>query len=188
MGASATGLDQSENSLRYARGLCKGLDAGFLRASYLDSFGTEAFDAAILISQDYGVLSPENRRTLLANTRNALRPGGLLALDAPSLASYAGRREVTEWQTSPGGFWRPNPYLLLHAVHLYPELSALCDLYAVLDGERTVYRVWQTFFSPESLTGELTEAGFAVEAVWADLCGGAPDKSTPTMGVLCRKA
>ncbi len=188
MGASVTGLDQSQNSLRYARKLCAGLDAGFVRASYLDPFGTEAFDAAILISQDYGVLSPENRRALLGNVRNALKPGGLLALDAPSRAAYAARREATEWETSPGGFWRPHPYLLLHAVRLYPEIAALCDLYAVLDGRRTVYRVWQTFFSPESLTRELTEAGFTVEAVWADLLGNVPDDASPAVGVLCRRA
>ncbi len=188
-GVSVTGIDQSETALRYAETLCEGQNARFLRASYLEPFGSDAFDAAMMVSQDYGVLSPENRKKLLANVRGALRPGGRFALDVSSLAAYETRAQepARTWETAERGLWRPHPYLALHAVHLYPAQNALCDLYAVLDGTATVYRIWQTFFSPESITRELTQAGFAVEAIWADLKGCVWNETSPSVGVLCRR-
>ncbi|MDD3921649.1 MAG: class I SAM-dependent methyltransferase [Eubacteriales bacterium] len=189
LGIIPTGIDQSTGSLRYARDLCRGTAARFLYASYLEPFGTSEYDAAIMISQDYGVLSPRDRKTLLRNIHTALRPDGRFALDLSSPAAYTGRREeaLCTWETAQRGLWRPHPYLALHAVHLYPELSALCDLFAVLDDTVTVYRIWQTFFSPEDITQELAQAAFDVEAVYANLAGDQWDDSAPTLGVLCRK-
>jgi SAM-dependent methyltransferase len=189
-GIAVTGVDQSVNSLRYARTLCRGLNTRFLRASYLEPFGENTFDAALLISQDYGVLSPTQRKTLLANIRQALKPGGWFALDVPSVVAYAERsgQPTTDWETSQGGFWRPHPYLLLHAVHLYPNISTLCDLYAVVDSKVCVYRIWQTCFTPETITQELQEAGFRVERLWSDLQGSPWTEASKVIGLLCQKA
>jgi SAM-dependent methyltransferase len=189
-GAAVTGIDQSANSLRYARALCHDQKAHFVKASYLEPFGENAFDAALLISQDYGVLSPSQRQTLLGNIRLALKPGGRFALDVPSLAAYAERsgQPTTEWETSQGDFWRPRPYLLLHTIHLYPEINTLCDLYAVMDSKVTVYRVWQTCFTPESITRELVEAGFRIEQTCSDLQGTPWTETSGVIGILCQKA
>jgi len=187
-GVTVTGIDQSQNSLAYARELRRNTTAQFLNASYLTPFGSDAFDAAMMISQDYGVLSPENRRALLANVYTALHPGGRFALDVASLCAYRKLgNPASAWETAEEGLWQPHPYAMLHAVHLYPELSALCDLYAVLDDTVTVYRIWQTFFSPQTITKELSDAGFAVEAVWADLAAGPWGNGAPALGILCRK-
>ena len=188
-GMGVTGIDQSENSLRYARDLCDGQRATFVQGSYLDPFGEEVCDAALLISQDYGVLPPSGRAKLLSNVHRALRAGGLFALDVPTAAAYAARAQgpATAWEAAEAGFWRPHPYLTLHAVHLYPELPALCDLYAVLDDEAAVYRVWQTFFTEDMLRQELAAAGFTVEAVWGDLTGAELREGSHTMAMLARK-
>jgi len=110
-------------------------------------------------------------------------------MDVPTLAAYATRKgeAASTWEAAEQGFWRPHAYLTLHAVHLYPEQSALCDLYAVLDGKVTVYRVWQTYFSVQTLQQEMINAGFVVEAVWSNLKGEAWREDSPVMGVLCRK-
>jgi len=188
-GMAVTGVDQSENSLRYAENLCRGQNARFLRQSYLEPFGSDAFDAAIMISQDYGVLAPAQRKTLLGNIYAALKPGGSFALDVaalPALTSAADTPAFT-WEAAQSGLWRPHPYLTLHAVYRYPELSALCDLYAVLDDTVMVYRIWQTYFTPETIGRELAQAGFHVEAVHADLAGAPWTENAPALGVLCRK-
>ena len=189
-GVTATGIDQSESSLCYAHSLCAGQNATFVRSSYLEPFGDNAFDAALLISQDYGVLPPAGRASLLTNVCRALRTGGLFALDVPTEAAYAARAQgpATAWEAAEAGFWRAHPYLTLHAVHLFPELPALCDLYAVLDNEAAVYRVWQTFFTEASLRRELTAAGFTVEAVWGDLTGAELREGSQTMAMLAKKA
>ncbi len=172
-GMRVTGIDQSENSLRYAQSQCEGYGATFRQASYLAPFGEDAFDAALMVSQDYGVLPPGARRALLANVHRALRGGGRFAMDVPTMETYQERAQepATGWESAEGGFWRAEPYITLHALHLYPDIAAVCDLYAVLTEEIAVYRVWQTFFTEASLRREMEEAGFTVKAVWGDLTG-----------------
>ena len=186
----ATGIDQSENSLQYAKTLCKGQSASFVQGSYLAPFGENAFDAALMISQDYGVLPPKERQTLLANVRRALRSGGLFALDVPTPAACAerAREPATGWESAEGGFWREEPYLTLHAFHRYPEIPAACDLYAVLTDNIAVYRIWQTFFTEESLRREMEEAGFRVRSVWGDLTGALLEEKSPVIGDASGKA
>jgi len=188
-GLKATGVDWSENSIAYARNLCKGQEASFLHQSYLEPFGQTAFDASCMISQDYGVLSLEQRKTLLGNIRAALKPGGCFALDVPSLAAYEQKQKETAptWETAERGFWRPHPYLALHTTYFYPEISTLCDIHAVLDDGMTVCRVWQTFFSPDTIRQELADGGFAVKAVWSSLQGDAWKEESPLLGILCQK-
>ncbi len=188
-GVAVTGIDQSENSLRYAQDLCKGTNANFRRASYLEPFGESCFDAAMMVSQDYGVLSPVQRQKLLGNIYRALKPHGYFVMDVSASAAYAKRKEANAatWQIETSGLWRPHPYVLLHTAYLYPEMSALCDLYAVLDETDTIYRIWQTFFSPKSITAELEAAGFKVESIWSDLTGKPWQSNSPVLGILCRK-
>ncbi len=187
-GVVATGIDQSENSLRHARELCGGQHAEFMQANYLQPFGENAFDAALLISQDYGALPPAMRAALLANVRQALRSGGLFALDVctPAALTARGGQPSAGWEAAQAGFWRPHPYLMLHEAHVYPEIPALCDLYAVLDDRFAVYRVWQNCFSPEMLTRELAAAGFRVTAVWSDLTGAPYRGDSTTVAVLAQ--
>ena len=189
-GIRVTGVEQSENSLQYAKVICAGREVAFLQQSYLNHFGTAAFDAAILVSQDYGVLGPTARARLLQNLWEALVPGGCLALDVATESAYRARacEPARVWEAASGGFWRAEPYLLLHALYTYPQQQALCDLYAVVtEQEEAVYRNWQTFFTPETLQAELAAAGFCLEAVWSDLDGQAWDEVSPVLGALCRK-
>ncbi len=188
-GYRVTGVDRSKQSIKHARGLCQGENASFFEASYLEPFGNEDFHAALLIYQDYGVLAPENRKKLLKNIYDALKPGGWFALDVPSLFAFSQRqqKEVSHWSVSEQGFWRPHPYLALEKTYFYPDLSVLCDLVAVLDEEWTVYRIWQTFFSMDTISCELMEGGFSIEAVWANLKGESCYQDSPVLGLLCRK-
>ena len=188
-GLAVTGIDLSEGSLDYARALCAGLPAQFRKASYLEPFGENFCRAVLMVSQDYGVLAPADRRTLLANVFQALERGGCFALDVSTLAALAQRQAepALTWEAAENGFWRSHAFLALHAVYPYPQDAALCDLYAVLDGEQTVYRIWQTYFSEASLRRELTDAGFKVDAVWSDLAGSAWREDSTVLGMLCHK-
>ena len=189
-GYSMTGIDRSENSIRRARENTSSREE-YRLASYLDPFGEAEFDAALMISQDYGVLNPENRRVLRSNIRRALKPGGRFAFDVPSMAAYRRRMDEpsAKWYASGEGFWRPGKHVVLQDALFYPEISALCDRYVILDDVGTkTYRVWQTFFTPESIRRELEDGGFTVEAVLSGLGGSAFDPSSLEMGILCRTA
>lgn len=188
-GFSVTGIDRSENSIHYARELNAGRQAVFVNDSYLKPFGTDCFDAAVMISMDYGVLPPELRQKFLNNVHGALKPGGYFALDVQSFYDFVRlqKNAAPYWEAAESGFWRPHPYVALSKTHFYPELSVSCDLHVVLDEEITVYRIWQTYFSPESISKELHESGFEVRAVWGSLTGDPRSDDSRVLGVLCQK-
>jgi SAM-dependent methyltransferase len=189
-GFCMTGVDRSENSIQYAkqRDCEKRID--YRNASYLDPFGTDRYDAAMMISQDFGVLNPSDRRILLENVRRALRPGGRFAFDVPSMAAYRKRVDgaTDRWHVSGPGFWRPYRHIVMERTIPYPDIPALCDLYVVLDDAgATAYRVHQTFFSPESMRSELVRCGFQVEAILSNLCGEPYRADSPDIGILCKR-
>ncbi len=188
-GYRMTGIDRSENSLAYARGICAGENAGFINASYVKPFGSGLYQAAIMISQDYGVLKPEDRTSLLHNIHQALTPGGWFALDVPSLYAFSQRQQgaADHWRAEEKGFWRGHPYIVMEKTYFYPDQSVLCDMAAVLDEDVSVYRIWQTFYSPETIGKELQTGGFAVRAVWGSLKGDPLTENSHVIGILCQK-
>lgn len=188
-GIHMTGIDRSVNSIRYAKENNQSETTRFICQSYLEPFGCAQYDAALMISHDYGVPNPENRKLLLRNLRNALKPGGRFALDLPSMAAFEARKKrVTDvWYTSDAGFWRAHPHVVLEKTLIYPDLSAICSLVIVIDSETAVYRIWQTYYSPESARKELEEAGFQVQSVLSNLSGEPYTADSMEIGILCSK-
>ena len=187
-GYQMIGVDRSENSLRYAAQHAP--RACFLRQSYLEPLGTARFDAAIMISQDYGVLRPGDRRVLLHNLRTALKPGGRFAFDVPSLRAFEARAagNASRWYAADGGLFRPHPHLVLEKAFAYADIPATCDTYAVLDAQATVYRFWQTYFSPDSIRKELLENGFETADILSGLTGTEYTEDSQTVGVIAVRA
>ncbi len=188
-GFSVIGIDRSVNSIDYARRLNAGLQAAFVNDSYLKPFGKNSFDAAVMISKDYGVLPPDSRKALLFHIHSALKPGGYFALDVHSMNDFLRLQKsaAPHWEAAQSGFWRPHAYLALSKTCFYPDQSVACDMHAVLDEEFTVYRIWQTYYSPESIEKELQIGGFAVRAVWSNLKGDPLSEDAMVLGILCQK-
>ena len=113
-GVNVTGIDRSESSIRYARNLLSGYNTRFINDSYLNSFGKDQYDAALLISQDFGVLSPDNRKRLLSNIRDSLKTGGYFAFDISSIAALEALKKnaLADWTMSDNGFWRPHRHMV----------------------------------------------------------------------------
>jgi SAM-dependent methyltransferase len=188
-GFAVTGVDWSENSINYAKELCRGLNVELIRASYLEPLGRTGFDGAVMISQDYGVLAPQDRKKLLRNIHAALKHGGRFAFDVSSAAALEGmkRNASQTWEAAKEGFWRPHPYLTMQKLILFPDVPASCSLYVVIDEETTVYRVWQTYFTPESIGRELNESGFEIEEISSSLAGETWREDSTVLGIVCRK-
>jgi SAM-dependent methyltransferase len=183
-----TGLDGSDNSIRFAEEHREGLSR-YIRGSYLSPFGSGEYDAAMMISEDYGVPGPQDRKRLLKNIHAALKPNGCFTFDIPSLAAFKARQEndSPRWYASDSGFWRPHRHFVLQKTFFYPDIRALCDYYAVFDTELKIYRIWQTFFTPETIRAELESAGFRVEEVFSNLWGDAYTEASQTIGIICAK-
>jgi hypothetical protein len=76
---------------------------------------------------------------------------------------------------------------VLEKIFFYPDIPALCDLFSVFDSEIRIYRIWQTFFSPDSIQTELESNGFRTEAVLSDLWGTKYTNDSPTLGIISTK-
>lgn len=189
-GLTVTGVDVSPTSLRHARAAAAraGLEIRYIEGDYRALREVDAYDAAILVYLDFGVLSGPDRRVVLAHVRDALRPGGRLAFDVVTTAATRGA--CKSWTASrSGGFWRPAPHLVLERQIDYPDEELSLMEYAVLEDRTspTLYRIWEQRFSREGVTRLLAETGFDVERAGADFTGTPWHPDSEILAVVARR-
>ena len=191
-GFHVTGVDYSRRSIEYASNYAKenDLQITYRYQNYLELNDENSYDAAFLIYGDFCPLSPKQRATLLKNIHRALKPGGHFVLDVSTRAHRQKHGNRNVWYATENGFWKPGPHLVLEEGFDYPEQSIWLDQYTVIEADEklTVYRNWFEDYTPETITDELEQGGFAVESLWGDLTG---EPNTPTgewIGlVTCKK-
>jgi SAM-dependent methyltransferase len=174
-GLQVTGVDTSRRSIEYAKNDASEnkLNICYRYQNYLELNDENQYESAFLIYGDFCPLSPEQRSTLLRNIRRALKPDGKFVLDVSTRACRKKHGVRNSWNATGNGFWKPGPHLVLEEGFDYPEQSIWLDQYIVIeaDGTIAVYRNWFQDYTPESITAELTQAGFSVESLWGDLTG-----------------
>ena len=181
------GIDRSDNSIRYAKEHSEG--AVYTKMSYLEPFGDNEYDLALMVSKDYGVLKPDDRRLLLKNIHTSLKEKGFFAFDIPSFTAYESelRDSKPVWYASASGFYRPHENFVLENRFFYPEAYVHCDKIAVFDSVVSTYIIWQHYFSVEAITRELEENGFKIKAVMASLWGDEFSPESDTIALICQK-
>lgn len=188
MGLQVTGVDFSENSIRYARE--QDFKTTYLCQDYLTLDFPSQFDVVTMIFGDYCVLSDEDRPKLLRIVHQALKLTGYFVFDVTTYQHHAKRFGVRDWSIAQhGGFWKAQPYLeLMNGFH-YPEHDSALDQYIIIedDGKITVYRNWFHYFSSETITVELEAHGFAVEGIFNDLWGTPYREDSEWVGVVAKK-
>jgi SAM-dependent methyltransferase len=189
-GLAVTGIDASGGSIEHARRVAARTGSGirYVEADYRNLDEEGAYDAAILVYLDLGVLADRDRRLVLANVQRALSPGGRFAFDV--VGDTAPRDEGTSWLASEGaGFWRPGAHLVLERRVDYPDDRVFLTEHVVLDehGEATVYRIWEQRFTRKSIGRLLAETGFEVEHFAADLTGTPWQPASETLAVVARR-
>lgn len=189
-GLRVTGVDYSRRSIdhaiQYARS--NNLDIRYRYQNYLTLEDENQYDAALLIYGDFCPLSLEQRISLLANVRRALKPGGYFALDVTTPAHRQKYGNRNGWYAAETGFWKPGPHLVLEQGFDYPGQAIFLDQAIVIDesGKVSVYRNWFQDFTRETITAELEAGGFTVQSVWSDLTGKAYSEETGWIGVVAR--
>jgi cyclopropane fatty-acyl-phospholipid synthase-like methyltransferase len=180
-GVHVAGVDASPAAVAHAR---ETVPAGDFRvADYRELDDRDAYDAAVLIYHDFGVLSERDRAAVLARVHRALRPGGRLALDV--VAAGATPQATSAWSAHAAGFWRPGPHLLLERTLAYDD-DVSCREHAVVEpsGAWSLYRFWEQRFTRERLEHELAGAGLAVVELTADLAGAPWSPGSETIAVV----
>jgi len=164
-GHKVTGVDFSENSIAYAREEAqrKHLDIKYLQADYTSlKLEADQFDLVILIYTDFGVLFPDERDKVLALIHRVLKPGGKLIFDVLNDNEPEKKTTPKNWEASAGGFWKPEPYVVLSESFFYSEEKVILYQHIVTDEQdkSDVYRFWTHLFSHADLSGMLSKHGF----------------------------
>lgn len=174
-GLNVTGVDTSRRSIEYAVTYANKnkLDICYRYQNYLELQDENQYHAAFLIYGDFCPLNPEQRSTLLHKVHRALKPNGRFVLDVTTRECRKKHGVKNGWYAAENGFWKPGPHLVLEDGFDYPEQSIWLDQYIIVEanGNLSVYRNWFQDYTPESITAELSQAGFAVESLWGDLTG-----------------
>jgi SAM-dependent methyltransferase len=190
-GASVTGIDFSDNSLRYARKIAtdKGLKTNFVHADYLGFDTTNQFDLIIMIMCDFCALSPEQRKKLLVKFSSLLKPGGSVLLDVHSLNYFNQKEESAIYELNQlYGFWSPDDYYCFVNTFKYEKEKVLLDKYTIIEEsrKRVVYN-WLQCFSQECLKCEFEENGFMVEKIYSDVAGKSFILDSPEIAIVAKK-
>lgn len=189
-GYSVTGVDLSKNSVDYAEQSAKtqGLDIQYLNEDYLRSPFLGTFDLVTMIYCDFGALSGIERSLLLQKIYDRLSPNGCFLFDVFTWFSRKNEEEFRVWSLEENGFWRSEPYLLLHSFYRYEEDRTFLNQYLVItESEITNYHIWDHTFSLEELQQDLQAAGFQSLEFYENVVGDQVKKESPTLCVIARK-
>ena len=164
-GHQVTGVDFSENSIRYARQQAKqkNLDITYLNQDYTKlELKENSFDLVMLVFTDFGPLLPEARTQLLKMIKKVLTPGGLFVFDVLNDNNLENKVSPKSWEASQIGFWSNKPYLALSNSFLYQSEKVVLYQHLVIDEHDNfkLYRFWNHFFSNSDLRKILEEFEF----------------------------
>ena len=175
-GAKVTGLDFSENSIRYAEEQAENSkqEINYIHVNYLEFEPEEQYNLIIMIMCDFCVLSPAQRGILLNKFQECLKDDGAILLDVYSMAAYEAREEYSLYEKNQlSHFWCEDDYYCFVNIFKYDDAAVVLDKYTIFQENgkaETVYN-WLQYFSPESLAEELSEAGFTVTQIYKDVAG-----------------
>lgn len=190
-GMKVTGVDYSLSSIEYASKYANEnkLNATFRYKNYLELDDENIYDAVFLIYGDFCPLSPGDRSTLLKNIHRALKPNGHFVLDVTTREHRKKHGNRNNWYAAESGFWKPGPHLVLEEGFDYPEETIWLDQYTVIetDGKVSVFRNWFQDYTPETITDELKQGGFAVQSLWGSLTGEPYASTCEWIGLITRR-
>lgn len=189
-GFAVTGVDMSARSIDYARedAARQGLQIDYVLGNYLQTTFDQAYDAAIMVYCDLGVLSPGDRVRLLRNTWRALKPGGLFIADAWMEHFYGeGEGAHTFAYAEDDGFWSPKPHLTMERRLRYPGGVHLEQYFVLTDDALETYNIWNESFDKAKLTALLREGGFTPLGFYGDIAGEPWREDGHTICVVARK-
>ncbi|UCF39369.1 MAG: methyltransferase domain-containing protein [Acidobacteriota bacterium] len=190
-GATVTGIDFSQRSIEYARGVAarEQLNINYVIQNYLELETEDRFDLVLMIMCDFCALSPAQRKGILNKFHRILEPGGSVLLDVYSLAAFEQKQEVATYEVNQlDGFWSPEKYYGFLNTFKYDVEKVALDQYTIIELGRTrkVYN-WLQYFSPVSLEGELIEAVFSIQGLYSDVAGTPYDRESSEFAVIANR-
>lgn len=171
MGYNVTGMDFSKRSIEYAKN--HDTKTEYIYKNYLELDYTDTFCAVLLIYGDYAALTKDERRRLIPKVYQALKPGGVLVLDVFTEKKFAKKAAKNSWTLfNRGGFWSADPHICLDSTYFYENNTVAVDQHIVITNDGiNEYLIWDTAYTVQKVTDEVSPFGFKVKAVFDDVCG-----------------
>lgn len=189
-GFQVTGIDFSKRSIEYAtkNANLNGKNIEYIYKNYLDIEYFNEFDLIALIYCDFGVLSPNERRIILARVMNALKQGGILILDGFTKNQLSDVPEKQDLCYVDAGFWCSKPHVCIQRNYHYIETENFLEQYVIITEDNcNCYNIWNQLFSMKSLSDELKSAGFEKIAFYDDVCGKELSDTSKTICAVAQK-
>ena len=190
-GLSVTGIDFSSNSISYAKRVAeeKKLKINYINENYLNFQTNEKFDLVMMIMCDYCVLSPAQRKDLLAKFKSIINDDGIILLDVYSNNSFDKISESSSYEFNQlGKFWAPDDYYSFLNIYKYGQENVSLEKYTVVEKSRTrvVYN-WLQYFTQETLKNEFNENGLKIENFYLNVAGDPFIESSDEFAVVAKK-
>lgn len=190
-GYSVTAIDFSKRSIEYAKQKAeeKAYNINYLYQNYLNMEYENEFDLVTLIYCDFGALSNIQREILLKKIYSAMKKGGRLIFDVFTPNQYEGKSETNTWELHEGsGFWAPSTHLCMESHFIY-ESNIRLNQYTIahIDGSLNVYRIWDHYYTKDTILEELRKAGFEKVEVFSDVAGNPYCDKSKTMCLVVEK-
>ena len=190
-GADVTGIDFSPRSIAYAKQCAEKerLNIHYVQQNYLHFDTDKRFDLVMMIMCDFCALSPGQRQTMLRKFHSLLKPGGSVLLDVYTLKAFEQKQETAVYEKNLlKGFWSATDYYGFWNTFKYDKEKVSLEKYTIIEEDRTrVAYNWLQYFDRDTLSRELTEAGFAIDAFFANVAGAPLHSSLPEMAVIVSK-
>jgi len=191
-GAMVTGIDFSENSLKYAKQIAadKGLKTNYILTNYLEFETANRFDLITMIMCDFCALNPEQRKKMLSKFNSLLKPGGSVLLDVYSLNTFNQKEESATYELNQlNGFWSQENYYCFVNTFKYEKEKVILDKHTIIEEsrKRVVYN-WLQCYSKDSIRNEFEENGFKVEELYSDVAGKAFTSESTEIAIVAKKS
>lgn len=189
--AQVTGVDFSESSINHAKQAAEQetLKIDYLLKDYLKFSTDQRFDLITMIYCDFGVLNPEQRKTLLKTWHATLEDEGSLFIDVFSLQQFRDTKEEATYEFTPkGGFWSASPYYAFQNTFKYEEEQLLLHKWTIIEENRTREILnWLQCYSLESLKQELQENGFELTEHYSNVSGESYSPDSKEIAIRAKK-
>lgn len=190
-GYNVIGVDYAENSINYAisEAKKKNLQIEYRCDDFLNIEMSNDFDVALLIYQIYGLLKPEERKKLLENIYQGLKPGGLVLLDVLSDIGYDDFEDLQVWSRSRSDSpISQEKHLGLISQVKYPKKVTLQKSILIFpNGKLVNYNYWNQYFNITDLKKEANDVGLVLEDIYSDVNGEPYNEESEFIAVTLRK-
>lgn len=187
-GAKVTGIDISENSIKYAIDYAdkNSLNINYIRDDYLSWESDEKFDLILMIYCDFCALDPNQRSIMLNKFKNLLTKKGHIVLDVYSEASFNYVVECSYYERDMhNGFWSDKPYFGFTNSFKYEKEKITLDRYTIVEKNRTrsLYN-WLQYYSVDRLKDEFKNNGLKIKYIYSDVKGSIYNKNNKEIAVV----